>query len=140
MFKLCVKKITYELHISDSTDPMTSTYDIVIIAAPLTRDQQFQIEFVEFPNNNLVFPGHYQTTHATFIKADLKPQYFDLQESSLDCILSCNPNKTKISSVGKVNPVDNLIEKNPPVWKIFSRKPLETSLIHDMFSQVRNLL
>jgi len=135
----CVKKITYELCISDSTDPMTSTYDIVIIAAPLTRDQQFQIEFVEFPDN-LVFPGHYQMTYATFIKADLKPQYFNLQEASLDSILSCNPNKTKISSVGKVGPVDDLIKKNPPVWKIFSRKPVETSLIHDMFSQVRNLL
>lgn len=117
---------------------MTSTYDIVIIAAPLTTDQEFQIEFVEFPNN-LTFPGKYQTTYATFIKADLKLKYFDLQEN-LNSILSCNPNKTKISSVGEVDPVDDIIKTNPPVWKVFSRKPMETSLIHDMFSNVRNLL
>lgn len=117
---------------------MTSTYDIVIIAAPLTKDQEFQIEFVEFPNN-FVFPGDYQTTYATFVKADLNPQYFGLQET-IDSILSCNPNKTIISSIGKVDPVDGLIQKNPPVWKIFSRKPMETNLIHDIFSHVRNLL
>ncbi|KYM93830.1 Prenylcysteine oxidase [Cyphomyrmex costatus] len=117
-----------------STDPMTSNYDIVIIAAPLTSDQEFQIEFAEFPDN-LVFPGKYQTTYATFIKADLKPKYFGLQEP-LDGILSCNPNKTTISSVGKVGPVDGSIRKDPQVWKVFSRKPLESSLIHDMFSKV----
>jgi len=132
------RKITCDLYISGSADPMTSYYDIVIIAAPLTSDQEFQIEFVEFPDN-LAFPGNYQTTYATFVKANLNPKYFNLQET-LDGILSCNPNKTKISSIGKVNPVDGLVKKNPPVWKIFSRKPVETSLIHDIFSHVRNLL
>lgn len=123
-----------QLYISGSTDPMTSNYDIVIIAAPLTSDQEFQIEFIEFPDN-LVFPGKYQTTYATFIKANLKPKYFGLQEP-LDGILSCNPNKTTISSVGKVDSVDGSIRKDPQVWKVFSRKPLETSLVHDMFSKV----
>ncbi|KYN10721.1 PREDICTED: prenylcysteine oxidase-like [Trachymyrmex cornetzi] len=117
-----------------STDPMTSNYDIVIIAAPLTSDQEFQIEFIGFPGN-LMFPGKYQTTYATFIKANLKPKYFGLQEP-LDGILSCNPNKTTISSVGKVNSVDGSIRKDPQVWKVFSRKPLETSLVHDMFSKI----
>ncbi|KAG5308441.1 PCYXL protein, partial [Acromyrmex insinuator] len=118
----------------DSTDPMTSNYDIVIIAAPLTSDQEFQIKFIGFPGN-LVIPGKYQTTYATFIKANLKPNYFNLQEP-LDEILSCNPNKTTISSVGKVNPVDDSFRKDPQIWKVFSRKPLETSLVHDMFSKI----
>lgn len=117
---------------------MTSTYDIVIIAAPLTKDQEFQIEFVEFPDK-LEFPGNYQTTYATFIKANLKPKYFGLQEA-LTSILSCNPNKTKISSVGKLDSVDGVIKKSPPVWKVFSRNPMETSHIHDIFSNVRYLL
>lgn len=117
---------------------MTSTYDIVIIATPLTIDQEFQIEFIEF-SDNLKFLGNYQTTYATFIKADLNPKYFGLDEA-LDSILSCNPNKTKISSIGKLDSVDGSIKKNSPVWKIFSRKPLETSYIHDIFSNVRNLL
>lgn len=121
---------------------MTSNYDIVIIAAPLTSDQELQIEFVGFPN--LTFSGNYQTTYATFVKANLNPKYFGLQEA-LNSILCCNPNKTKISSVGEVNPVDGskemlMAKKNPSVWKIFSRKPMETSFIHDMFSNVQNLL
>lgn len=117
---------------------MTSTYDIVIIAAPLTSDQEFQIEFVEF-EDDLKFLGNYQTTYATFVRADLKLSYFDLEET-LGSIMSCNPNKTKISSIGKLDSVDGVIKKNPPVWKIFSRKPMETNHIHDIFSNVRNLL
>jgi len=113
---------------------MTSNYDIVIIAAPLTSDQKFPIEFIQFPNN-LAFPGNYQTTYATFIEADLNLKYFDLQET-LDNILSCNPNQTKISSVGKVHSINELTKTNSEIWKIFSRKPLETDLIHEMFSNV----
>ncbi|XP_011643210.1 prenylcysteine oxidase 1-like [Pogonomyrmex barbatus] len=118
----------------DGTDSITSNYDIVIIAAPLTKDQASQIEFIGFPDN-LMFPGSYQITHVTFVKANLNPKYFGLQEI-LDGILSCNPNKTKISTVGALESVDGLVKKNPRVWKIFSRKPVESSLIHDMFSNV----
>ncbi|EZA53918.1 hypothetical protein DMN91_010425 [Ooceraea biroi] len=118
----------------DSTDPMTSDYDIVIIAAPLTSDHKFPIEFTEFPDN-LAFPGAYQTTYATFVKADLNPQYFGLQEP-LDGILSCDPNKTIISSVGEVSSVNGLSKTDSGVWKVFSRKPLETSLVHKMFSNI----
>ncbi|XP_029167304.1 prenylcysteine oxidase-like [Nylanderia fulva] len=117
----------------DSTDSMTSNYDIVIIATPLTHDQEFPIEFVDFPDN-LVFPGDYQTTYATFVDGDLNPKYFDLQET-LDAILSCNPNKTKISSIGKVDSVYGSTKKNSRIWKIFSRKSI-SSLIHNMFYNV----
>ncbi|XP_011155741.1 prenylcysteine oxidase-like [Solenopsis invicta] len=117
-----------------STDPITSNYDIVIIATPLTSDQEFQIEFVGFPNS-LVFPGDFQTTYATFVKANLNVTYFDLQQA-MNSILSCNPNKTRISSVGKLNPVDGSVKKAPRVWKIFSRESMESSVIHKMFSQV----
>ncbi|XP_071555111.1 prenylcysteine oxidase 1 [Temnothorax nylanderi] len=124
----------YEVtYVNKDNATMTSTYDIVIIAAPLTRDQEFQIEFVDLPD--LVFPGKYQTTYATFVKGDLAPKYFDLQEA-VDSILCCNPNKTKISSIGKVDSVDGSIEKNSSVWKIFSRTPVETRLLDVMFSHV----
>lgn len=118
----------------DSTDSMTSNYDIVIIAAPLTHDQEFLIEFVDFPDD-LVFLGDYQTTYATFINGDLNPRYFDLQEA-LSVILSCNPNKTKISSIGKVNPVDGSTDISSQIWKIFSRESVETNLLNNMFSHV----
>lgn len=113
---------------------MTAKYDIVIIAAPLTSDQEFPIEFSNFPED-LEFPGGYQTTHVTFVEADIKPKYFSLQEN-LDTILSCNPTKTIISSVGRVVSVNGPDKDGSPVWKLFSRKPLETKLIHEMFSNV----
>jgi len=118
----------------DSTDSMTSSYDIVIIAAPLTHDQEFPIKFAGFLDD-LVFPGDYQTTYATFINGDLNPKYFDLQET-LEAILSCNPNKTKISSIGKVNSVNGLTKINSRIWKICSRESMESNLIDNMFSQV----
>ncbi|XP_014479687.1 PREDICTED: prenylcysteine oxidase-like [Dinoponera quadriceps] len=118
----------------DNTYLTTAKYDIVIIAAPLTSDQEFPIEFADFPKD-LEFPGSYQTTHATFVKADVKPKYFGLRQS-LDFILSCNPNKTIISSLGKVDSVDGSDEVGSPIWKIFSRKPLETGLVHGIFSNV----
>lgn len=114
---------------------MTSTYDIVIIATPLTHDQEFPIKFVDFPDN-LVFPGNYQTTYATFINGDLNLKYFCLQEKALNIILSCNPNKTKISSIGKVSSVDGSTDTSSQIWKIFSREPLVTNLINRMFSHV----
>lgn len=115
---------------------MTAIYDIVIIAAPLTGDQEFPIEFVNLPEN-LEFPGGYQTTHVTFIKADIKPKYFGLHES-LDDIFSCNATKTMISVVGKVSSVNASDKNGSSIWKIFSRKPLKTDLIHEMFSNVRD--
>ncbi|XP_011154747.2 prenylcysteine oxidase 1 isoform X1 [Harpegnathos saltator] len=113
----------------DSMDLMTAKYDIVIIAAPLTSDQEFPIEFINFPKK-LEFPGHYQTTYATFLKADIKPKYFGLHES-LDDIFSCDPNKTIISSIGKVG-----FANGSSIWKIFSRESLEPDLIQKMFSNV----
>ncbi|CAL1682199.1 unnamed protein product [Lasius platythorax] len=118
----------------DSKDSMTSSYDIVIIAAPLTHDQEFPIKFAGFLDD-LVFPGDYQTTYATFINGDLNPKYFDLQDT-LEAILSCNPNKTKISSIGKVNSVNGLTKINSRIWKICSRESMESNLIDNMFSQV----
>lgn len=115
---------------------MTSTYDIVIIAAPLTHDQEFPIKFVSFPDK-LVFPGDYQTTYATFINGVLNPKYFGLEEA-LDAILCCNLNKTKFSSIGEVNSVDGPTEINSQIWKIFSREPMERNLINSIFSHVRN--
>ncbi|KAL6257655.1 hypothetical protein P5V15_011233 [Pogonomyrmex californicus] len=118
----------------DGTDSITSNYDIVIIAAPLTKDQASQIEFVGFPDD-LIFPGSFQTTHVTFIKANLNLKHFGLQET-LDSILSCNPNKTNINMVLALESVDGLAKKNPRVWRVYSRKPMESSLIHDMFSNI----
>lgn len=116
---------------------MKNIYDIVVLAAPLTKDQNQSIEFLGFPNDdNLRFPGTYQTTVATFIQGDLNISYFGLEESIVD-ILSCDPNKTVINSVGKLFPVGGPTESDSRVWKVFSKKSLTSKQINSMFSKVR---
>ncbi|XP_012348516.1 prenylcysteine oxidase [Apis florea] len=127
----------YEVHYCNkgSTIIMKAIYDIVILAIPLTHDQEFPITFEGFPKNDFYSFEKYHETVATFVKADLKPHYFGLQEE-LDNILSCDPNKTIINSVGRLNSVDGII-KNSKIWKIFSNKPLKSKIINEMFSNVQ---
>ncbi|XP_039303529.1 prenylcysteine oxidase-like [Solenopsis invicta] len=117
-----------------NTDSITSNYDIVIIAAPLTSDQEFQIEFVGFPNS-LVFSGDYQTVYVTLVKAKLNLTYFGLQQS-INSILSFNLNQTRISLFEKSGLVDDSVKKFPRVWSICSKEPMESSAIHERFSHV----
>ncbi|KAM0734006.1 Prenylcysteine oxidase 1 [Formica fusca] len=106
-------------------DSDSSQYEVIY----MNKDSKDSITY------NLVFPGDYQTTYATFINGDLNPKYFGLQEA-LDAILSCNPKKTKISSIGEVNHVDGPNEISSQIWKIFSRESVETNLINNIFSHV----
>lgn len=124
-----------ELCILGSKDPMISNYDIIIIAAPLTSDQEFPIKFVGF-SDNLVFSGNYQTTYVTFVKTD--SESVRLPRNTVN-IFSCNFNKTKISSIYKADTV-NQIKENSRVWKIYSREPIEINHINKMFSPVQNFL
>ncbi|XP_003484501.1 prenylcysteine oxidase isoform X1 [Bombus impatiens] len=129
----------YEVHYhnQDSTNIMKATYDIVILAIPLIHNQEFPITFEGFPNNDFFSPAKYHETIATFVKADLKPHYFGL-EAELDNILSCDPNRTIISSLGRLNSVEGSM-KNSNVWKIFSNKPLKSNIINEMFSNVQEI-
>lgn len=120
--------------ISEDTHQLTDKYDVVIIATPLTSDQQMPIEFVNFSNReNFIFSGNYQTTWATFIDGQLNATYFGLDES-IQGILSCNPEKTLINSVGKLSSIQG---QDSNVWKIFSRNPLSLNTIKSMFFKVR---
>ncbi|XP_076278349.1 prenylcysteine oxidase 1 [Lasioglossum baleicum] len=127
---------SYEVHYhnKDSTIIMKSIYDIVIVATPLTSDQQYPITFEGFPNNNFHGAEKYHRTIATFVKADLKPYYFGSAEE-IDTILSCEPNKTIVNSVGRLNSVEGPI-KDSKVWKIFSNAPLKSGVLNEMFSNI----
>lgn len=131
--------IEYELSYRKEDDPniITDVYDIVIIARPLTNDQETSIEFEEFPEEAIfTVPGKYQTTIATFVEGKLNPLHFGL-ESEIDCILSCNPNKTIVSSIGKVNSVnDNGKKGSSDVWKIFTRESMNPKFINKILSKV----
>ncbi|XP_011301154.1 prenylcysteine oxidase [Fopius arisanus] len=114
-------------------DGQADEYDIVIVTAPLTSDHRMLIEFQNFPNNeNFIFSGNYQTTYATFIEGELNHTYFG-GDSSIQGILSCNPEKTIVSSVGKLSSVEG---EESSVWKIFTRNPLTPDIIGRMFSKI----
>ncbi|KAK9297144.1 hypothetical protein QLX08_009024 [Tetragonisca angustula] len=127
----------YEVHsrAQDSTVIMKEAYDIVILAIPLFNNQEFPIIFEGFPNNDFYNSAEYHETIATFVKADLKSHYFGLEEE-LDNILSCDPNKTIINSLGRLNSVEGSM-KSSNIWKIFSNKPLKSNIINEMFSNVQ---
>ncbi|KAK0176236.1 hypothetical protein PV328_000390 [Microctonus aethiopoides] len=111
---------------------INDVYDVVIIAIPLTQDQSMSIEFVNFPDDvNLKFPGNYQTTYATFVKGQLNMSYFGL-DYPIDNILSCNPDKSILSSVGNLCTVEGI---KSDVWKIFSRNSLKKNIIDKFFEK-----
>ncbi|CAL7951839.1 unnamed protein product [Xylocopa violacea] len=126
----------YEVHYrnQDSTIIMKAVYDIVILAIPLTHDQEFPIIFEGFPRNDFYNQGKYHETVATFVKANLKPYHFGLEEESN--ILSCDPNKTVISSLGRINSIEGTIG-NSKIWKIFSNKHLNSAILNEMFSNIQ---
>ncbi|KAL2716889.1 prenylcysteine oxidase-like [Vespula squamosa] len=129
----------YEVQYSseDNINVMKSRYDIVILATPLTEDQKTRITFEEFPADGLTFLGEYQTTIATFVKGDLNPSYFGLEEE-LDSVLSCNPN-TQIHSVGKVDTVEGPTKIDPKIWKIFSNASLPLNVLHNIFLNIEEV-
>lgn len=106
----------------------------MIIAAPMTSDQEHRIKFGGFENIDLEFSGEYQTTFATFVSGDVNPSYFGLEEEM--GILSCNPIETKISSIGQLSSVEGTKSNITKVYKIFSRQKLDDSILNKMFSQV----
>ena len=114
-------------------------YDIVIIATPLTKDQENQITFENFEKQkNFEFSGEYHTTIATFVRGELNKTYFDLKDDLLG-ILSCDPDRTIINSIGRVPPVSG-DEENTNTWKIFSRKLLGETYLNNIFLHVNILL
>ena len=115
---------------------VSNIYDIIIIATPLTDDQENPIEFENFPPEVLLhFPGKYQTTIATFAQGNLNPFHFGLKDE-IDAIYSCNPNITKISSIGKLNSVSEPNMGTFKTWKIFSREPMTPVFVNKILSHV----
>ncbi|XP_015586436.1 prenylcysteine oxidase [Cephus cinctus] len=130
------KLLQYEIFYDQEGISNSSFYDIVIIATPLTQDQEWSIEFEGFPNGTeFKFPGDYQTTVATFVQGDLNPSYFGLAEL-LDGVMSCNLLNTKINSIGKIFPVEGYTGADSRVWKIFSKESLKLEDLNDIFLQI----
>lgn len=122
---------SYDILGSDNI--MTSIYDMIIIAAPLTHDQKRTIAFENF-TKDIKFSGEYQTTVASFVKGNLNLSTFDLSEE-MGGILSCNPENI-INSIGKINQVEDVSNNEQNIWKIFSKKPLKSEEINNFVIEV----
>uniref|UniRef100_A0ABD2WI66 Prenylcysteine lyase domain-containing protein n=1 Tax=Trichogramma kaykai TaxID=54128 RepID=A0ABD2WI66_9HYME len=132
-------KVKYEItytEIDKETDS-TSEYDIVIIAAPMTNDHYSSVIFEGF-DDDLTFSGTYQTTIATFVSGEVDFSYFDLDED-IQGIMSCEPEKTIISSIGKLSSVEGTKNPKTNIWKIFSRKKLNQTLLNKMFKNIEEI-
>lgn len=116
---------------------ISDIYDILIIATPMTKDHEQTIKFNGFDDPDLFeFPGEYQTTIATFVSGKVNYSYFGL-EDEIEGIMSCDPNKTLINSIGKLFNVQGKKDENSKIWKIFSRRELDD--VNKMFSSVSRL-
>ncbi|KAG7159989.1 Prenylcysteine oxidase-like [Homarus americanus] len=121
-------------NIADS-DLRSQDYDIVVIAAPLTKDNN-NIKFVNF-TKEFDFPGHYERIICTMVQGKVTPESLLLTpDDAIDEILVTNP-KLMFNSFGKQCPVDahDYSYDNPDVWKIFSSAPLEEDQLNIFFSK-----
>eukprot|EP00092_Neocalanus_flemingeri_P058364 GFUD01069545.1.p1 GENE.GFUD01069545.1~~GFUD01069545.1.p1 ORF type:complete len:241 (+),score=83.00 GFUD01069545.1:26-724(+) len=132
-------QVKYTSHGSDSS-LVTDQFDLVVIASPLTSDKS---NLTVLPSSQ-VFPGSYYTTMATIVKGELTPQGIGYQDNSFS-----TPNNFYLSStspmwsVEKLTPVDyNPITDNnlPPVYKLFSNRPLTSTELSTMFSSVHSVM
>ncbi|XP_014219399.1 prenylcysteine oxidase-like [Copidosoma floridanum] len=127
----------YEIfHRQSEQNETSGIYDIVIIATPMTSDHENPIAFSGFDNPDLHFPGEFQTTIATFVSGKINYSYFEL-EDELGGIMSCDPDKTKISCIGKISSVNGKQDIDAEVWKVFSRQELQN--MDKIFSKINEV-
>jgi len=121
----------------DSLDEkvVTKQFDLVVIASPLTSDKST----ISISPPTQVFPGSYHTTVATIVRGELIPQgigYSDNSSTLTNFYLSHN---STLVSVAKLSPVDYNPSTDrflPPVFKVFSTKPLAPHELSTMFSSI----
>ena len=91
-----------------SDDPLSirdnSTFDVVVVATPQTRDNgpiEFFVSEIEKPK----FPGTFHRTVATLVHGEIDPKYFPGQDIETSVIFMVNPG-SKVNSVSLEYPVD----------------------------------
>lgn len=108
-------------------------YDIVIIAAPLTRDL-CTIKFEGFARPVAPVPGEYHRTVTTFIQGHRNLSAINLKDSKINSILTM-AGVELFNSFAINSPVNSQADKS--VYKIFSQNPLTESQLDDLFTERR---
>jgi len=117
-------------HPGSCADCPEAEFDVVVVAAPQTRDKTK----IAGLNNNK-FPGHYHRCVATVVHGDLK---LEAVNSSTRINFFLSPSST-IVSIAPLTPVDlREGEPLPPVFKVFSTKPLDEEDLSGLFQPLHS--
>lgn len=111
---------------------ISTVYDLVVIAAPLTNDAKYPIIFKEFPDTIHV-PGRYQRTVATILHGKLNHTYFGFANENDAPTFIANIGDTFFNSIGQISKVSSNEKPMQNVWKIFSRQLLTTEQLQYLF-------
>ncbi|XP_043939066.1 prenylcysteine oxidase-like [Protopterus annectens] len=131
---------SYKLDIEKS-DFSYSVYDIVVLAAPLHKNMA-NISFQNFSHPVGDFSGKYHQTVATVVYGLLNVPFFsykNLNEFTLNEILTTENPKLFISSVGALSPLNVSVDckvkvTEPAAWKVFSPEPLTQEQLDLLFA------
>ncbi|NXN95602.1 PCYOX oxidase, partial [Rhinopomastus cyanomelas] len=131
----------YHVTYNTSSGLTGDTYDIVVIAAPLSR-KTANITFKNFDPPIPEFPNPYHQTVATFVHGRLNASFFGYQDPSafhFGAIFTMENPKLFINSLGVVSPVEEGSAEAPlplrsAVWKVFSKEVLTKEQLSLLFS------
>ena len=116
------------------TKETNKTYDIVVLATPMTEDTQtMKLEGLEKPPS---FTGKYHQTVATLVHGNLNPKYFGLTQETMTDTIFFVDSTLNVNSVSLLSPT-NFQEGQPlpQVWKVFSQRPLTEKDLQDIFTE-----
>lgn len=106
-------------------------YDVVVIANPITADSKTPIEFANF-NSPITVGGQYKRVVSSMVNAHLEPKYFSLSKNNVPDVIIDNSDPV-FCAMGKVTPVNGVKKIDPPLWKIFTQRPLTETELKDIF-------
>jgi len=125
----------------DSSVTVSDQFNIVVIASPLTADNSV----MKLESISDTFPGSYHTTIATIVRGELVPE--EAGYKNQDFVVT--PNNFYLSddypmwSIEKLTPVDYNLPEDvdlPPVYRIFSVKPLSDNQLNTLFTNVTSVV
>ena len=136
VLKIAFDESTKEYHIesvSKDQAKLVKTYDVVVIANPITGDSRTPIEFANF-TEPISVPGRYQRTVATLVAGKLNASYFDWRREHVPDVIIDNDEHGFLNSIGKIEPVVRSTKKEKThVWKVFSQRPLTDGELAALF-------
>ncbi|XP_010176558.2 prenylcysteine oxidase 1, partial [Antrostomus carolinensis] len=131
----------YQVTYNTTSGLTGDTYDIVVIATPLSH-KMANITFKNFDPPVPEFPNPYHQTVTTLVHGRLNASFFGYQDSSdfpFGAIFTTENPKLFINSVGVVSPVEDDGDEGKPllplaVWRVSSEEVLTKEQLNLLFS------